>query len=383
MTTLGSVLIRALTDPRDFVSKIRCRTEIDYHLLMLKRRFFPEFPELVVVIPTYRCNLRCKMCFLFDEQGENLIPTPLRKELPLSEWQKIIEEISVFEPHIYLVGGEPLLYKDLLALINYIKAAGLRCGMTTNGITLAGVAEEIVQSGLDYLVVSIDGPEAIHNEIRRSSQAFQRAMAGMIRINQAKARYKKSTPSLSVNCVISTFNYQHLTEVVMAVDDLGVPDLRFQHPMFTDQVVLRRHNDLFATLFQSKSSSSVGLDKDCTDNIEIERLIQELAEVRRVRQRLAVSFMPSLRNNDEIRGYYGDLSYKFRRGRCLAPWNEARILPNGDLSVCLGYPDYTVGNVSQEGFAALWNNKRYRNFRQNLKKVQLFPACYRCCRRQY
>jgi radical SAM protein with 4Fe4S-binding SPASM domain len=255
--------------------------------------------------------------------------------------------------------------------------------MSTNGILLAGVAEEIVQSGLDYLVVSIDGPEAIHNEIRGSSQAFQRALAGLARINQAKARYKKSTPSLSINCVISTFNYQYLMEVVLAVRDLGLTELRFQHPMFTSQEILQRHNDLFATLFQSKSATSVGFDKGCTDNIEIERLIQELAEVQRTGQRLAISFLPSLRNDDEIRGYYGDFFYRFRRGRCLAPWAEARILPNGDLPVCLGYPDYIVGNVRQAGFTALWNNERYRNFRQNLKKAQLFPACYRCCRRQY
>jgi radical SAM protein with 4Fe4S-binding SPASM domain len=378
LTNLGSVLIKALTDPQGFVRKVQRRTNIDYYLL--KRSFFPN---LVVIIPTYRCNLRCNMCFLFDEQGKSLIPAPLREELPLSEWQKIIEEVAAFAPHIYLVGGEPLLYKDLLALINYIKGAGLSCSMSTNGILLAGMAEGIVQSGLDYLIVSMDGPEAIHNEIRGSSQAFQRTVVGLTRIKQAKAKSKKSTPSLSVNCVISTFNYQHLTEVVTVVHDLGLTKLQFQHPMFTDQGILRRHNELFTTLFQSKSASSVGFDKGCTDNIEIERLIQEIAEVRRVGQRLAISFLPSLRNDEDIRGYYGDLSYKFRRGRCLTPWTEARILPNGDAPVCLGYPDYTVGNVSQEGFAALWNNKRYRDFRRNLKTAQLFPACYRCCRRQY
>ena len=378
MADLRSVLNKALTDPRGFARKILRRTNVDYHLL--KHSFFPEW---VVIIPTYRCNLRCQMCFLFDEQGRSLIPAPLREELPLSKWQKIIEEIAAFAPHIYLVGGEPLLYKDLLRLVNYIKAAGLPCSMSTNGILLADLAEEIVQSGLDSLFVSIDGPEAIHNEIRGSGQAFQRAIDGLVRINQAKTRHKRSTPSLFVNCVVSSFNYQYLTEVVIAVRDLGLTELRFQHPMFTNQGVLRRHNDLFVTLFQSKSTSSVGFDRGYTDNIEIERLIQELAEVRRIRQRPAIYFVPSLRNDDEIRGYYGDLSYRFGRGRCLAPWNRARILPNGDLPVCFGYPDYVVGNVLQEGFAAVWNNGRYRDFRQKLKKVQLFPACYRCCRRQY
>jgi radical SAM protein with 4Fe4S-binding SPASM domain len=378
MTNLGSVLIKALTDPRGFLRKVLRRTNIDYHLL--KRSFFPKS---VVIIPTYRCNLRCKMCFLFDEQGESLISAPSREELPLSKWQKIIEEIAAFAPHIYLVGGEPLLYKNSLALINSIKAAGLLCSMDTNGILLEERADEIVQSGLDYMNVSIDGPEAIHNDIRGSSQAFQRVMAGLVRINQAKARRKRSTPSLFVNCVVSAFNYQYLTEVMSAVRDLGLTGLRFQHPMFTNQGVLQHHNDLFATLFQSKSASSVGFDKGCTDNIEIERLIQELAEVRRVDQHLAISFLPSLRNSDEIRGYYGDLFYPFRRGRCLAPWTEARILPNGDVPACLGYPDYIVGNVLQEAFTALWNNEKYRSFRRNLKGAQLFPACYRCCRRQY
>lgn len=77
MADLGSALNKALTDPRGFARKVLRRTNVEYHLL--KRSFFPD---VVVVIPTYRCNLRCQMCFLFDQQGKSLIPAPLREELP-------------------------------------------------------------------------------------------------------------------------------------------------------------------------------------------------------------------------------------------------------------------------------------------------------------
>jgi radical SAM protein with 4Fe4S-binding SPASM domain len=55
-------------------------------------------------------------------------------------------------------------------------------------------------------------------------------------------------------------------------------------------------------------------------------------------------------------------------------------MPNGDVAPCRDYPDYVVGNIKEDSILDIFNNGRYRKFRQALKDMGgLFPICARCC----
>jgi radical SAM protein with 4Fe4S-binding SPASM domain len=51
-------------------------------------------------------------------------------------------------------------------------------------------------------------------------------------------------------------------------------------------------------------------------------------------------------------------------------------MPDGSLTPCLGY---AVGNLRQSGLRSLWNNEKFRRFREAVKKHGRFPFCHRCC----
>ena len=54
------------------------------------------------------------------------------------------------------------------------------------------------------------------------------------------------------------------------------------------------------------------------------------------------------------------------------------VEPNGDVVPCSIFPDYVVGNIKEQGFYRIWNNKKFQTFRQAMNE-ELFSICYRCC----
>jgi radical SAM protein with 4Fe4S-binding SPASM domain len=54
-------------------------------------------------------------------------------------------------------------------------------------------------------------------------------------------------------------------------------------------------------------------------------------------------------------------------------------MPNGDVATCRDYPDYVCGNIQDDDLLTIWNNGKYRRFRNSLKQEGLMPICSRCC----
>ena len=162
----------------------------------------PTFVQLRV---TNLCNLRCKMCGQWGDTGifrlqsandagdgalerariQELIGA--KRQLSLAEYVRLLDEIAAWQPIVSLFGGEPLLYPDIVPLIREIKKRGLTCTIITNGGRLEALAEELVDSGIDSIAVSIDGPPERHDATRGREGSFERAAAG-VRADRSRAR---------------------------------------------------------------------------------------------------------------------------------------------------------------------------------------------------
>lgn len=55
---------------------------------------------------------------------------------------------------------------------------------------------------------------------------------------------------------------------------------------------------------------------------------------------------------------------------------EAYIFPDGSVRPCLSM-DYIAGNIKEESFLKIWNNKKFRRYREVIKE-KVFPACTKC-----
>lgn len=372
----------AASDPGYFSEVLRRKTRKTF---ALDQRFGGgrSFgPTGIVMTLTWRCNLRCQMC---DQYGDDY-KQPLSKltrddELALSEWKRVVDDTTKYRCEYNLFGGEPLLYKGAVELIEYIKSKGRRCSITTNGTLLDRYGEDIVTSGLDAMGVSVDGPPDVHDEIRGSDGSFERISQGIRQVQEWRRKHKSDTPRININSVVTLWNHDRMLEMVELARELGVDGLTFQHLNFLEPTTMRSHMAYFEKEFAYEWPTR---EKDLgyldTLGFDADVIHRQVSEIRKMSD-FPISFLPDLTEREELDGYYHDINHEFEETSCSNPWIHVTITPKGVVTPCMEYP---IGNVRDESFPAIWNGERFRKFRAELKKSGLFPGyCQRCCHRKF
>lgn len=133
----------------------------------MRSGFLPA--RVVHVHPTRACNLACLHCYSDSSpqvRGALEVGRILRALEPLRAEGYEIVSIS---------GGEPLVYRELPALVAGAAALGFRVHMITNGIRLSEERLAMLAPHLFLVGVSLDGGEAIHNAVRARPDAFRHA----------------------------------------------------------------------------------------------------------------------------------------------------------------------------------------------------------------
>lgn len=127
--------------------------------------------------PSRHCNLACRHCYSSSGPHET-------EALPVTQLIAFLTEARAEGYECVAVsGGEPLLYPGLGGLLTAAKELGLWCVGVTNG-TVHRDVDLALMAQFDLIAVSIDGPEPMHNTLRRSPTAFARAVSGLERMRE-------------------------------------------------------------------------------------------------------------------------------------------------------------------------------------------------------
>lgn len=166
------------------------RPDTDTHAVL-------EFPRNIQLETTARCNLRCKMCAAKGGLSGAARPAGPRPDMPEELYRKIVRDLGAHAGHIaqlsLFMDGEPLLDRLLPRRIRAAKEAGLKTvSIATNAMLLRGdTAEALLASGLDHLIVSIDGvtPET-YEAIRIGArlETVERNVLDFLRLRDAAGR---------------------------------------------------------------------------------------------------------------------------------------------------------------------------------------------------
>ncbi len=116
--------------------------------------------------PSRQCNLSCLHCYSSSSPNEK---GHLTLELLCDAISDAAHEGFNY---VSLSGGEPVLYKPLIELLEHARRLGMRTAVTTNGMLLTERKIERLRDVVDVLAISIDGVPASHNRIRGSQLAF-------------------------------------------------------------------------------------------------------------------------------------------------------------------------------------------------------------------
>lgn len=164
--------------------------------------------DYIRISVTDRCNLRCVYCM--PEEGVKSISHD-----QILRFQEIIRIVRVLAAKgirkIKLTGGEPLVRKGIAGLVRDLKQIeGIEnVTITTNGVLLEEMYDELVEAGLDAVTVSLDSlnPEMFQQITRRDeSERVKRGLEKAVRENRIP---------LKINCVpVFGWEEQQLAELL-------------------------------------------------------------------------------------------------------------------------------------------------------------------------
>jgi MoaA/NifB/PqqE/SkfB family radical SAM enzyme len=232
----------------------------------------------------------------------------------------------------------------------------MRITLLSTGLLLGRDAARIVGT-MDEVIVSLDGPREIHDDIRRVPGAFHRLADGVRAIHSLMPEYP-----VSARCTVHAHNAAHLRTTVAAARAMGLRSISFLAA------------DLDSTAFDRPMAwpdtrkAAIAPDLTALER-EMEALLAEYpadgfiveppAKLRRI-----VS---------HFRAYYGLESHI--APRCNAPWVSAVWEAGGDVRPCFFHPP--IGNTGNGTLAQIVNGPAAIAFRENLNVAEN-PICRRC-----
>jgi radical SAM protein with 4Fe4S-binding SPASM domain len=263
----------------------------------------------------------------------------------LAEFRKVLEKIEPWAFEVVLHNwGEPFLHPHLLEIVRATKRAGIGAAVSSN-LNLVGKGSEflreIVDSGLDHLVVSIDGTtQAVYQEYRRGG-CLDHVMANLKELVAIKRESGSRTPIIEWQFLMMKHNEHQADEARRIADELGVGNIRF---------------------------TGAGLPFD------------DLADAE-----LAEKWLPT---DPKYRDAYDPARIR-ERGylydqRCFYLYRAMTVNPRGEVAPCcaIHHQAWDFGNLLDSNLEELWNNPHYRAsralFSRRPHESQLQTACHQC-----
>lgn len=161
---------------------------------MLARRMLPvaqfgvrrlmqkKTPFQVTFSLTNRCNFRCEYCN---------IPLQQRDEMTTDQWRAAIDEfVAGGMSRASLIGGEPLIRKDIGEIIAHLKSRGVHTAMNTNGWFVPERIDEVKM--LDLVCLTLDGPKDVHDQ-QRHPGSYDKVLEAMDVLKQHRVPFVTMT----------------------------------------------------------------------------------------------------------------------------------------------------------------------------------------------
>lgn len=328
------------------------------------------FPIDITLELTYACNLRCPMCYqkVVQDQPEN---NEKQTQPPsLDNYRRFLHQISRSRPNIRMTGGEPMLYPYYFELTGFARKLGLNVITPTNGTLLASNVEKIVSLPVNLLIITITGPEDVHDKQVGVTGAFEAAKEGIETVLKARRTSNSAFPKVFINAVWSKENQDCMPDMIHFANALGVDAISFTHVWYWDEHLINRQDrqyPQFGSLHCTPESAFREIDPD--------KLIKSIRKMRAIPSSVPVLFYPDLTESQIIQ-YYTSSSVPVTDHVCKVPWLATYIRPNGDVAPC--YLNYAVGNIRDSDFRQIWQSTGYRALRKELKRSGPLPACHRC-----
>ena len=318
-----------------------------------------DFPQFISFTVTNSCNLRCRMCGQWSEEGYILNRTvDVWERMKLEDWKRLVDEVAHHRIRFILVrGGEPFLFKGIMELLQYINGKGIFHSVDTNGTLLERVADGLSTIDKLHITFSVDGPEEVHDAVRNVKGSFEKIRKNIALLNEMEKKHGNKI-SKSICFTISRDNYEVLGKMADVARSLSMPSMNIVPYYYFSANVGKRYEEELKLNFDCTAFSWKGFHHE-TSGIEFDRLREELRTYRaQLGEIQDFPYMPL--TDEEYRVWFSDQETPVGSLACMNVEKLIDIQPNGEANFCVDFPDYSIGNVKNSTIEKVWNSPRAR-----------------------
>jgi len=288
-------------------------------------------PVAISIEPTTSCNLRCPEC----PSGLRSFTRPTGM-LPEKLFKQTIDELS--DTLLYLIfyfQGEPYLHPKFLDLVKYASNKKIYTATSTNAHYLTDItAKQTIESGLDRMIISIDGTTQEVYEQYRVGGNLNKVIEGTKKIVHWKRALKSKTPHIIFQFLVVKPNEHQLEDVRKMAKELGVDEVAFKTAQIYD--------------YENGSSLIPTIDKYA-------RYEQQTDGTYKIKNKLL--------------------------DHCWKMWHSCVITWDGLVVPCCFDKDaeYRMGDLKQKTFKEVWQSEPYQQFRKSLTNARAeVEMCKNC-----
>lgn len=289
------------------------------------------YPISISFEPTTSCNLRCPEC----PSGLRSFTRPTGM-LQQSFFKETIDQL--YQELLYLVfyfQGEPYLNPDFLLMVQYASKKKIYTATSTNAHYLTDEnSRKTIESGLDRLIISIDGTtQEVYEQYRVGGQ-LQKVIEGAKNIVAWKKKLKSKTPFIIFQFLVVKPNEHQINEIKILGDEIGVDAVWY------------------------KTAQVYDFENDPNQLIP---------------------------TNDKYSRYQKTINGTAFKGKltnhCWRLWHDPVITWDGFVAPCCFDKDaqHKLGNLQQKSFKEIWDNGDYTKFRTSIltgrKNIDICSNC--------
>jgi MoaA/NifB/PqqE/SkfB family radical SAM enzyme len=311
---------------------------------------------LVVLMPHSACNCRCIMCDIW--KGNKHL-----KQLTESDIESLLSSLArLGTQQVLMSGGEALLNQNFFKLCDLLKRKGLSVSLLSTGLTLAKHARQLIRY-VDDIIVSLDGPEELHDRIRNIPSAYAQLRDGVKKIKNLQPHFR-----IAARTVIHRHNYHSWKEIIRSAKEMGLDQISFlpadvsSHAFNREILWDRERQHEILPAWEDLSPMKTMIEEIISEfNGEIQtRFIAEHPEkLQRIYQYYSAC--------------HGLNAFPYKK--CNAPWVSTVIEADGTVRPCFFHA--SLGNIREQSLEEILNKKESIAFRKTLD-MDSNATCVRC-----
>ena len=326
-------------------------------------------PLVYKLVLTYRCNLRCSMCYEWGDSGwcKQESSDHAKRELAWSSIEKIFNEHRTEKPSFILIGGEPFLYAHWRKLALKMREERCFAITCTNGTRIDQHLDAYEENPYLTFLVSLDGPQSINDKIRGKG-TFDRVVANISRLKALK-----KPPYVGIQLTLRPENVAFLFEFCQEMVKLKVDWVLINPTWFVSEPQARQYERFMQEKFQVKAKSHLGYLAPY--DLDLDEFEKQYARILAARWPIQISCY--LKEPSEIRTFVNTPEVPPANRFCYKQWVRMDVTPEGKVSPCILYPDLEFGDLSVQSPMEIWNSPAYAHFRK-VRRDEVLPVCSKC-----